>query len=216
MQRQGRLAAAEYRCRRLVPTDREEIQIMHEQWFPIRYPDQFFIMATSLHSRLQSEILVDPYRNEIVALAVWRQCLLSHCDVEDRDILPPIADPTAQPIAQEVIYILTIGVAVDHRKRGLASRLLRQLLAHACANSNRNCWCVYLHVLSTNQPAIQFYESHGFVQHKLIPGYYEIAGEKRDAYTYVFFITPKPPPDLKDIVVQTYRDVCWDTSCTVM
>ena len=45
----------------------------HEQWFPIRYPDQFFVLATSMHSRLQSECLVDPRTDTIAALLVWRQ-----------------------------------------------------------------------------------------------------------------------------------------------
>eukprot|EP00035_Acanthoeca_spectabilis_P014868 m.292447 g.292447 ORF g.292447 m.292447 type:complete len:213 (-) comp16238_c0_seq3:2633-3271(-) len=212
MARRPRLKVTDFISRRLLPKDLEEMKLMHDQWFPIRYPEQFFILATSLHSRLQSEVLIDPRTDTIAALVVWRQGSVVQCDPEDSDILPPGEERTNA----DVIYVLTIGVSVEYRRCGLASRLIRHLLSHAATDPSGRCRCVYLHVLTSNDSAIRFYESHGFNQHKLLKDYYEIADAKRDAFTYTFLVMPRPAPDMKDFCIRSYRDVCWNTSCSVM
>mmetsp|Transcript_35728 Transcript_35728/g.93394 ORF Transcript_35728/g.93394 Transcript_35728/m.93394 type:complete len:214 (-) Transcript_35728:742-1383(-) len=208
-------AAAAFTGRRLQPKDRGTVKFLHDQWFPVRYPDHFFTLATSPDSALQSEVLLHPETNEFAALAVWRQCSMAQVDVEDRDILPPAQHDGSR---HDAIYILTIGVAAEYRRCGLASRLIRNLIAHAEADRNPHCRCVYLHVLATNEGAIRFYTSHGFTRHALLKNYYDIAGEKRDAYTYVYFLPPRSgqPADWTDCVIQSYRDVCWNNACAVM
>ena len=44
---------------------------------------------------------------------------------------------------------------------------------------------VYLHVLTTNSPAISFYEHRGFHLHSFLPFYYAIKGRRKDGYTAV-------------------------------
>ncbi len=59
-------------------------------------------------------------------------------------------------------YYLIANVAVhpDHRRRGIARRLTQQAIAHA---KKRNVDHLWLQVKDFNQPAIQLYDSLGFV-----------------------------------------------------
>ncbi|WAQ96328.1 NAA60-like protein [Mya arenaria] len=61
----------------------------------------------------------------------------------------------------------------------------------------------YLHVLSTNQTAIRFYERRNFTAHSFLPYYYSIQGKPRDGYSYVLYINGgKPPWSLLDYMSQ--------------
>lgn len=46
-----------------------------------------------------------------------------------------------------------------YRRQGVASLLLSSLLNHL---STLQCKAVYLHVLTSNEPALHFYEKHRF------------------------------------------------------
>ena len=115
-----------------------------------------------------------------------------------------------------MIYILTIGTTVESRRQGLASRLIRNLLKRARDDPAHRCRGVYLHVLTTNEAAIRFYESLGFTQHKRLKDYYEIGGERRDAFTYVYRVTSRHSGGLlRDSIMETYQDLCFDLSCAI-
>ena len=53
---------------------------------------------------------------------------------------------------------------------------------------------VYLHVLTTNNAAISFYEHRGFRPHLFLPYYYAIGGRRRDGFTYVLYLNGGHPP----------------------
>lgn len=53
---------------------------------------------------------------------------------------------------------------------------------------------VYLHVLTTNNAAITFYEHRGFRPHLFLPYYYAIGGRRRDGFTYVLYLNGGHPP----------------------
>jgi ribosomal protein S18 acetylase RimI-like enzyme len=59
-----------------------------------------------------------------------------------------------------IAYIQTIEVAPDRRKQGIGRELLRRVEASARAASALAIW---LHVHAENAPAIQLYESHGYL-----------------------------------------------------
>jgi len=52
---------------------------------------------------------------------------------------------------------------------------------------------VYLHVLTTNSPAISFYEHRGFHLHSFLPFYYAIKGRRKDGYTAVLYLNGGHP-----------------------
>ena len=68
-----------------------------------------------------------------------------------------------------------LGVVKGFRKQGIASFLLENLIAHLTTGENsHDVKAVYLHVLTTNNAAITFYEHRGFRPHLFLPYYYAI------------------------------------------
>lgn len=58
----------------------------------------------------------------------------------------------------EVGYILSLGVHKSHRRNGIGSLLLDALINHLTTSERNNVKALFLHVLTSNQPAILFYE----------------------------------------------------------
>jgi len=72
--------------------------------------------------------------------------------------------------------ILMIGVDAAHRRRGLGSKLLEELLKEFI---RRGVTYVDLEVATSNTSAILFYRRHQFKVVECIPGFYQ---DGRDAY----------------------------------
>ena len=81
-------------------------------------------------------------------------------------------------------YIVTLDVALDHRRKGLAGQLM---LAAEQTALREHCTAVVLHVFTGNQPAIRFYESHDFVRSHREPDFY---GPKMDAWVFHKLLNP--------------------------
>jgi ribosomal protein S18 acetylase RimI-like enzyme len=62
----------------------------------------------------------------------------------------------------QVGYILSLGVSKAHRRNGIASLLLDNLITHLTTNEYSQCKAIFLHVLTTNTAAIHFYEQRRF------------------------------------------------------
>ncbi|VDK59462.1 unnamed protein product [Cylicostephanus goldi] len=119
----------------------------------------------------------------------------------DRDI---ISDSGAH-----VVYMLSLAVAHAYRRLGLASRLLRHLLDSVVDNPPFPK-AVFLHVLSTNTAAIQFYKSNGFVHHTTLLNYYRLKSEYGDGCTYVLYTNgSRPPFSLNDICRYVATALCF-------
>ena len=80
------------------------------------------------------------------------------------------------------------GVVKELRKQGIASFLLENLIAHLTTPDCTEVKGLYLHVLTTNNAAITFYEHRGFRPHLFLPYYYAIGGRRRDGFTYVLYL----------------------------
>lgn len=78
----------------------------------------------------------------------------------------------------EDLEILTLAVHPDKRRNGVASRLLEQLQQMAFDQSKHH---IFLEVRATNEPAIQLYKKHGFIQTGVRPNYYHEKGGTFDA-----------------------------------
>jgi histone acetyltransferase MCC1 len=69
------------------------------------------------------------------------------------------------------VYVLTVGVDAEYRRRGIAKALLERALSRAA--KERGCAVAYLHVISHDVGALRMYESLGF----------EVVGKHVDFYT---------------------------------
>lgn len=89
----------------------------------------------------------------------------------------------------DIGYILSLGVHRKHRRNGIGSLLLDALINHLTTAERHSVKAIFLHVLTTNQPAILFYEKRRFSLHSFLPYYYHIRGKgQRDGFTYVTYI----------------------------
>ncbi len=75
-------------------------------------------------------------------------------------------------------YVVTLDVAPQQRRKGLATRLMGELVAQA---RSVGCSEVWLHVFAGNDAAVRFYERLGFVFQATVQGFY---GAGLDALEY--------------------------------
>jgi ribosomal-protein-alanine N-acetyltransferase len=75
-------------------------------------------------------------------------------------------------------YIVTLDVAPDHRRRGLARRMMSEMQQRARA---AGCCSMALHVSVENEGATRFYERDGYARSHLARSFY---GRGRDAWVY--------------------------------
>jgi [ribosomal protein S18]-alanine N-acetyltransferase len=77
-------------------------------------------------------------------------------------------------VVADEFEILNMGVAAAYRRRGIASRLVRDALERARMAGARNA---HLEVRASNEPAISLYRRHGFQQCGRRDGYYQYSLE---------------------------------------
>ena len=83
------------------------------------------------------------------------------------------------------------GVSKLYRRRGIGTNLMQRFLYHA--QTCKDTRVVYLHVESTNNAAITFYELCGFHYFTCIPKYYYPEGIIADGLVYVMYINGGQP-----------------------
>ncbi len=169
--------------RLLHPGDQSEVKSLCHDWFPIKYPDQWYddIVQDQKYFALAA---CDKSTERIIALIVAKILPLRNCNREDQRILHQRFSLTAS-----VCYILILGVVKEHRRQGLASILLENLLTKL--SEYQTCKAIYLHVLYSNKHAIEFYQSKLFQYRLHLPYYYLIQGEHFDAYCFARYINGK-------------------------
>ncbi|XP_023726916.1 N-alpha-acetyltransferase 60 [Cryptotermes secundus] len=170
----------------LCPSDLEEVRALCQDWFPIDYPYSWYEDITS-NPRFYS--LAAVYDGVIIGLIVAEIKSYIKLNREDRGILSQSFSKQT-----EVGYILSLGVSKDHRRNGIASLLLDNLISHLTTVEHVDCKALFLHVLTTNSPAIHFYEHRNFRLHSFLPYYYSIKGKCKDGFTYVLYINGGHPP----------------------
>lgn len=182
----------------LCPSDIEIIRILCQDWFPIEYPLEWYeqIVTPRYYS------LVAQVDACIVGLIVCEIKSFGKLNKEDRDILP------ASMSDCDVGYILSLGVHKKYRRKGIGSLLLDTFISHITSSDRPiKVKAVYLHVLTTNQAAIVFYESRNFKYHSFLPYYYSIRGRSRDAFLYVNYINGGRRPNVLDQIKQTIVEI---------
>ncbi|XP_037933827.1 N-alpha-acetyltransferase 60 isoform X2 [Teleopsis dalmanni] len=164
----------------LVPDDLTEVRTLCQDWFPIDYPLSWYEDITS-SSRFFA--LAAVYNLAIIGLIVAEIKPYRNLNKEDKGILPDSMGRHA-----DIGYILSLGVHRKHRRNGIGSLLLDSLVNHLTTAERYSVKAIFLHVLTTNQAAILFYEKRRFHLHSFLPYYYNIRGNDKDGFTYVTYI----------------------------
>jgi [ribosomal protein S18]-alanine N-acetyltransferase len=94
-------------------------------------------------------------------------------------------------IGPEDAEILTIGVAPQARRRGLARTLIGDVARRARQKGARR---VLLEVAADNEPAIALYVSSGFILLGERPRYYRRREGDVDAFVFGKYLSPMPYP----------------------
>jgi len=175
----------ELQLRFLSPADIDQVKCLCRDWFPIDYPDTWYQEITS-NPRFFS--LAATLQGSIIGLIVAETKELGQLAKEDRSLLANCFLSNTK-----VGYILSLGVCQTHRKQGIASLLLDQLISYLNNNPSISVKALYLHVLTTNTQAITFYEHRGFKAHSFLPYYYAIKGKRKDGYTHVLYLNGGHP-----------------------
>ncbi|OAY70286.1 Histone acetyltransferase MCC1 [Ananas comosus] len=166
------------------PSDIEILEQIHVNLFPIRYEREFFLNVVNSHG-IVSWGAVDISRpngesDELIGFVTTR--IIAAKDSEIEDLVrynSPRKDLT-------LVYILTLGVVDEYRNLGIATSLVQEVIKYATSISN--CRAVYLHVISYNQPAINFYKKMLFKLVRRLPKFYYIRGQHYDSYLFVYYV----------------------------
>jgi ribosomal protein S18 acetylase RimI-like enzyme len=66
-------------------------------------------------------------------------------------------------------HIITIDISEAHRREGAGTALLREMERRLAARGVRR---VSIETATTNEPAVAFWQRHGYRSHGVLPGYY--------------------------------------------
>ena len=101
-------------------------------------------------------------------------------------------DPEAP--GMNVVYIMTITVLTAYRRYGIGSQLLKKAINECKTDKVTK---IYLHVLCSNESAIEFYKNNGFIIKEELKDYYQ---DLDPPHCFVF------EKDLKDYVPEVEEE----------
>ncbi|GAW00350.1 acyl-CoA N-acyltransferase [Lentinula edodes] len=158
---------SDFTIRPLASADIEQIKKLHATLVPVNYPASFF-----LHLLIQNSysclIALEPSSGEPVA---WVSASLHKSSNLIGSLEPHI-------------QLLTLGVLPEYQHRGLAKRLVWEVIASLHKDPSTPVPTVYTHVCTSNTPAQAFYESIGM---KFLPAPNSPSGKPyvaKNVYTY--------------------------------
>ncbi|KAM0917065.1 hypothetical protein ACQ4PT_009799 [Festuca glaucescens] len=170
--------------RPIQPSDLEVLEKIHLALFPIRYEREFFLNVVNGHGIISWGAVdtsrSDEGRDELIGFVTTRMIAAKDSEIED------LFRYNNSHKDLTLIYILTLGVVDSYRNLGIASSLVREVIKHAASVSN--CRGVYLHVISYNQLAINFYKKMLFKLARRLPMFYYIRGQHYDSYLFVYYV----------------------------
>lgn len=165
--------------RPLNPADRDQVQELHKEWFPVVYKDEFYDelvlerMVNTGEKLFTCCITYEPdeetdddddeeeVEDYIIACVVGSLLDVSRLDKDTASLL--ISDPFRY---KHVFYIMTLGCVEAFRNARLATSLVEKCIQ--IVEKNEKCGALYLHVIVSNIAAIRFYERLGFYRVKEI------------------------------------------------
>jgi histone acetyltransferase MCC1 len=186
--------------RELTYSDMEEIKLLHKEWFPVEYTDDYFEAIFNPEKRRKNYItiaatyLIEDQEYILGAVISEINSKSEFLNQTPQKFLEKIHtsfydEISLFPPEYEFAYIMVIGVIDECRRMKLGSLLLNKILEIFL--SRKNCLCVYLHVIKYNQTAIKFYEKNGFINTTSLKNYYKIKNDFFDSEVFVKFFSEK-------------------------
>ena len=147
--------------RTILPKDRHIIQKLHETWFPVTYQKDFYDNLVhgrmcNTNEKLFSNLACNK-EDEILACLVGMSVQGSKLNPPSRQLILP-----EWPHRHErAFYIMTLGTIPQARNMGLATSLIDDCIKRFVL-ADKKCGTLYLHVITSNEAAIRFYERLNF------------------------------------------------------
>jgi ribosomal protein S18 acetylase RimI-like enzyme len=173
--------------RKLAEPDLGALRLLHQHLFPIDYDASFYTSAvngdgilgiaavlpqtaesSNLDDRFPDPTTVFVGNEQLVGFITARQFKLHEIPPTDRQLL---GFGSKQYDNETVMYILTLGVAESFRKQGIARSLLARVENQA---AKAGCSALYLHVITYNVAAANFYQCSGFSLIRELKDFYYI------------------------------------------
>lgn len=186
--------ASSLQCRPVQASDIDQLRALHQTCFPITYEEAFYEKVVNSADGITCFVATTE-QQQLVGFISARTTAV-HGDAREL-LLPDLCGATTR---RSACYILTLGVAPEFRRTGVASQLLLLVLDRCLASPS--CQLVYLHTLTTNCASLQLYKQHCFRVAATERDFYVIRGEHAptpgqchyDAYTLCRYINGGRPP----------------------
>jgi ribosomal protein S18 acetylase RimI-like enzyme len=183
--------------RRLTPSDELQVRELCAECFPITYPDRWYSYITSEQVFSLSAWTEGTCGSDCCCKSAGGGCGLVGMLVAEIQGLDQLEGEGAIALERSEVnttamYVISLGVAERYRRRGVGHYLMSSLLDHVISNLS-TCWVVYLHVMSSNTPAIEFYRRFHFTTLMCIPGYYTISQRPQDGLLLIRYVNEGEP-----------------------
>ena len=162
--------------RKLAEPDLGALRVLHQHLFPIDYDASFYEGAvdssddilgiaavlpqtpanSNLYERFPDATTVFVGNEQLVGFITAKEFKIHEIPPTDRLLLGYSEQHYDN---EKIMYILTLGVAESFRKQGIARSLLSRVETQAAKSG---CSALYLHVITYNNAAAQFYQRSGF------------------------------------------------------
>ena len=140
---------------KLTRQNQEQFRVLNYMTLPVVYSEDFYDRLTNL-TRYSSLA----YYNDVLIGAV-------SCRYEDDK-----EKESEGEVKGRVVYIMTITVLKAYRRYGVGSQLLEKAIQDCRKEDVKR---IYLHVLCSNESAIEFYQNNGFtIKEKLLDYYTDL------------------------------------------
>ena len=180
--------------RPLKTSDLDALRELHDELFPIEYSINFFNDAVQgiglFGGDLYNLAMFDKNSSNPDQLMgfILAQVFEDNIHYNDASLFNSLFG-----IPHKVCYILTLGFRPEYRRSGLGTVLIKKLLNYLLY-SEKDCGILYLHVITTNVPALKFYQNNDFIKIKEIADFYCIDNINYDAHVYGYYINGYKPP----------------------
>eukprot|EP00388_Colpodella_angusta_P021001 GDKJ01053027.1.p1 GENE.GDKJ01053027.1~~GDKJ01053027.1.p1 ORF type:complete len:247 (+),score=28.09 GDKJ01053027.1:63-803(+) len=184
------------------PTDVFEAKSCHDEWFPIKYHDDFFLRLEKQHFRtIVAAIPINKLPDNVshMAYTQGRNDILVGMVVYSHNgsyINPTYLDRVRgyfNTNTDDVGYIYTFGVCQQFNRKGVGRALLDRAVMDLEASFPLTK-ALALHVVRYNKPAWRLYEACGFTNLGIIENYYSIGDEPYDGVLLARYLKGNRPP----------------------